>query len=105
MEVFVHFEEVNSVIPLTFEEANSVIYLTFEEDNSIIDLSFENIHEITDNSKIPKYEGSYAITPKASAQMLLTANKYLEQDVQIKKIPYAEVSNIKGGLTITIGEV
>ena len=51
------------------------------------------------------YHGVYEVTPLPYAsQELLTANKKLERNVLIHEIPYAEVSNDKGGLTATIGE-
>lgn len=49
------------------------------------------------------YEGEYDITPKVEAQTLRTAQKILEQDVNISAIPYAEVQNNANGKTVTIG--
>lgn len=52
---------------------------------------------------VPKYEGTYDVTPKVEEQTLPTAEKFLEKDVTIKKIPYFEVSNTSGGDTVYIG--
>jgi len=54
-------------------------------------------------SELPKYEGEYSITPQVNEQTLLTAQKYMDADVKIEKIPYSEVSNNSGGKTATIG--
>ena len=50
------------------------------------------------------YAGSYVITPNPHEDGVLeTRLKYMDEDVTIKKIPYAEVSNLSGGKTATIG--
>jgi hypothetical protein len=55
-------------------------------------------------ARLPRYEGTYSVTPSAhEAQTLNTAKKYLEEDVNVKKIPYSETSNTSGGNTVYIG--
>lgn len=48
------------------------------------------------------YKGSYEVTPKAGPQTLPTAEKYMEEDVRVKGIPYYETSNAAGGNTLYI---
>lgn len=49
------------------------------------------------------YEGEYTVTPSAiDTQVLPTANKFLEDDILVKSVPYYEVSNTQGGLTVSI---
>ncbi len=52
---------------------------------------------------LPQYDGEYSITPSVNEQTLETAQTYLDADIKINKIPYAEVSNSSGGMTATIG--
>lgn len=52
----------------------------------------------------PYYEGEYVVIPKSYEQFLDTDHKILTDDVDVKEIPYAEVPNLYGGLTVTIGE-
>ena len=52
---------------------------------------------------VPVYKGEYEVTPKVTEQTLPTAQKVLEKDVCVKKIPYFEVSNNSGGNTVFIG--
>lgn len=56
---------------------------------------------------LPVYEPSeesWTVTPLVNAETTLnTAGRYLDRDVVVEAIPYAEVSNITGGLTATIG--
>lgn len=63
---------------------------------------------LTGNVSIPTgyehYEGDYEITPKIKKQTLETKNKLMYSDLTIKEIPYYEVSNDYGGITIIIGE-
>ena len=49
------------------------------------------------------YDGTYEIIPNTDFQLLLTMDKYMEDDVLVHPIPYAEVSNLSGGYTATIG--
>ncbi|MGN1410283.1 MAG: hypothetical protein ACI4XJ_08910 [Eubacteriales bacterium] len=54
--------------------------------------------------ELPKYTGEYSVTPSAeSAQTLETAQKYLDDNVTVEKIPTYEVSNDSGGATLIIG--
>lgn len=50
-----------------------------------------------------EYKGDYVVTPRVSEQRLATAEKVLHNDVVVREIPYAEVSNLTGGKTVTIG--
>lgn len=49
------------------------------------------------------YTGDYTVTPKVTAQTLGTQGKTMTDDLTIKAIPYAEVTNISNGKTVTIG--
>lgn len=49
------------------------------------------------------YEGPWEVIPDSVFQLLPTAECYLEDDVLVHPIPYAEVSNTSGGYTATIG--
>lgn len=55
-------------------------------------------------AELPAYGGAWSVTPLASTQTTLeTAQTYLDRDIVVEAIPYAEVSNISGGMTATIG--
>lgn len=49
------------------------------------------------------YKGVYVITPSVEVQHFATKQRYMEEDVTVEEIPYAEVSNLAGGNTIIIG--
>ena len=49
------------------------------------------------------YNGEYVVIPKASEQVLHAAGKVMVSDVTVEEIPYAEVSNPAGGVTVIIG--
>ena len=51
---------------------------------------------------MPKYEGPYEVTPTINEQILLTKDKAMEDDLEVKSIPYQEVSNPQGGKTVII---
>lgn len=60
------------------------------------------IHSAAD-SKIQLYNGEYDIMPEADEQTLNTKDKRMVEDIKIKPIPYFEVSNNAGGVTIYVG--
>ena len=49
------------------------------------------------------YTGDYEVTPKTTAQELLTRQKFMADDVTVYAIPYYEVGNNSGGSTVYIG--
>lgn len=84
--------------------------VTFEEE-STFDVSFEDVNdcfcidfgEFTDISTYEFYDGEYIVTPDVIAQYLETDSKIMRDDVTVLAVPYAEVSNPDGGLTVIIG--
>lgn len=50
------------------------------------------------------YKGEYTVTPSRETKVLQTANKVLSDNVTIVAIPYAEVSNLSGGITFYIAK-
>ena len=50
-----------------------------------------------------KYEGPYEVIPSTIDQTLDTSNKAMREDVIVREIPFAEVSNPVGGTTVIIG--
>lgn len=58
--------------------------------------------EVSEEGILPYYKGSYEVTPRIYEQTLATRNKSMSDDVLVKEIPKAEVSNIYG-TTIIIG--
>ena len=56
-----------------------------------------------DTTEYDVYEGEYSIIPKIETQTLNTANKLMQSNVIVEKIPYAEVTNSSNGKTVTIG--
>lgn len=56
------------------------------------------------NIGIVAYDGTYEVTPSTTDDVTLhTAQKLMDADVQVKKIPYYDVSNNQGGSTVYIG--
>lgn len=54
-------------------------------------------------TELPVYDGEFSVTPSATEeQTLLTSQKFMDADIKIEKIPYAEVTNSANGTTITI---
>ena len=53
--------------------------------------------------EVENYEGGYRVIPQTVDQTLDTSMKFLNSDVTVEEIPYAEVSNLSGGHTATSG--
>ena len=54
-------------------------------------------------AELPKYEGAYEVTPLADGSTTLeTAQKFLDSNVVVSKVPYYETSNTDGGETVYI---
>lgn len=51
------------------------------------------------------YEGPYEVIPRAHNEVILeTANKTMEADVTVRRVPYYETSNLFDGKTAYIAE-
>ena len=71
----------------------------------VSDLSIEatiQVEGVIEGGASPPYEGEYEITPKIDEQVFETKDKRMTQDLKILSIPYSEVSNPEGGLTVNI---
>lgn len=49
------------------------------------------------------YEGEYLVHPTFGGASLDTNDKFMYEDVRVEPIPYTEISNEDGGMTIIIG--
>ena len=49
------------------------------------------------------YDGTYIVIPKTTGQVVETAKKYVERNIEVRGIPYYESSNLSGGNTVYIG--
>lgn len=73
------------------------------EDDPIINLESDAV--IIDHGSGEDYsddDSDYFITPSFSKQVLPTKGKRLKNDLTIESVPYAEVENDKGGITVSI---
>jgi len=53
---------------------------------------------------LPTFDGVYEITPLVGSETTMqTQQHYLDRNIVVKSIPYAEVANEAGGNTATIG--
>lgn len=57
----------------------------------------------SEGADVPVYEGPYSVVPSLEDHILTTSDKLMTDDVTVKQIPCIKVSNISGGMTITIG--
>lgn len=55
------------------------------------------------NKPLPYYEGEYELTPVWEDVTLETKQKSMSDNVTMQAIPYAEVDNPSGGVTVIIG--
>lgn len=87
-------------------DGNPRILITTSSDvPKIIMASAEfGIYTVLTEGAYPTYTGETVVIPKAfENQTLETAFKTVYQDITVTEIPYNEVSNLSGGLTVSIG--
>lgn len=89
---------------VTFSEVgDKTFHVRFQRDCQSFGASFGEIQHLTEYVGGEPYEGEYSVVPKVKAQVLSTKEKVMLDDVTIMAIPYAEVTNISNGKTVTIG--
>jgi len=72
-----------------------------EEDNGKVAMVVDGSWQA---AELPLYDGAYSIAPSAEGDVTLaTAQKLMDADVVVQKIPFAEVTNSANGKTATIG--
>lgn len=75
-------------------------YVTEDDDGKVLMVK----GGVWEAGELPKYDGEYEVTPSATGEVTLnTAQKHVDSNIIVKKIPYYEVSNNSGGTTVTIG--
>lgn len=97
-----HFDIQGDILSEFDDLSTRNLYGSFSSDG----ITFDIAGELTANEAVvEQYDGSYECVSKAhSEQTLPTANKFLTEDIRVKKIPYSEVSNPYGGITVNIAE-
>lgn len=61
------------------------------------------ILNIANAVQLEYYDGDYVSTPDKVPQTYYTANKLMRENFIVEEVPFAQVTNISGGLTATIG--
>ena len=89
-------------LDVIFTELNSNLEVDFESNNFGFDVDFGEVH-VVNKGGYKSYDGSYEITPRLREQVLETSDKIMHDDLKIKEIPIARVSNPSGGTTVIIG--
>ena len=77
-----HFVDVEATVPVMFGTYVSVTTVVHEGDT---------------------YDGSYDVTPDWDGQTLPTSLRFCSDDIDVRPIPVASVSNVSGGRTVTVG--
>ena len=84
---------------MKFSEEPKTLYMKFIEEPRILNATLN----IAGAVQLEYYDGPYISIPNKFAQTYPTANKVMREDFVVDEIQYAQVTNISGGLTTTIG--
>lgn len=89
------------ILDIVFEQISTELPVSFSTDDVFM-VDFGEVSELSP-ADLPTYAGSYTVNPTFLDQTLGTAGLIMREDMTIKKIPIAEVSNNSGGVTVIIG--
>ena len=84
---------------LNVTQEKIVTDVTIKNLSSVVDLKLDQI-----GLDITRYKGEYDVTPTVDGFVLPTAKKVMEKDVNIRAIPFYEVSNQFDGETVYIAK-
>lgn len=84
------------IVNVSFAEVAAALPIRLTEDSKTINISFGEGY----NGK--QYNGAYEVIPSRQDQTLNTQGCYMSNDVSVKQIPFAAVTNQQGGKTINI---
>lgn len=90
-------------LDVRFSESVQSFISQIEKTTQSFETDFGQISTVTEYVGGECYEGDYVVTPKVDAQSLPTKEKVMLEDMTVKAIPYAEVTNVSNGKTVTIG--
>lgn len=90
------------IIDISFKASKQTFDIEFKESNQSLNFDFGEVQTVTEYVGGTLYDGDYEVTPTVAAKRLETAKKIMNEDLIIKAIPYAEVSNGANGKTVTI---
>lgn len=89
------------ILDIALEQISTELPVSFSTDDAFTVVFGEAIE--LSPTDLPSYAGSYQISPSFLDQTLETAGLMMREDMTIKRIPIAEVSNNSGGMTVIIG--
>ena len=83
----------------------NTFHISFKEDVRRFKINFGEFSIKTEKEEImpEEYSGPMEVTPMNYSQELATAEKYVTNNIHIHSVPYSVTTNIKKGITITIG--
>lgn len=87
--------------PVGFSGQSARFETGFGSDAAGFDADFGQVGKVPASEV---YDGPYEITPEVVAQEIPTAEKFLEENMTVKAIPFYDVGNTSGGRTVYIGK-
>lgn len=67
-------------------------------------VEWSGVVQVSDTSKIPHYSGATEVNPMPISQTLDTAQKYVEKDIKINRVPIRRYLDANGELIVVIGD-
>lgn len=90
-------------LTIAFKQNDEKLSINFKKIDERLSINFGEVYNVSDGANVSIYDGDYTVTPSANEQILETAQKKMDKNVTIIAIPYSEVTNNSGGLTVSIG--
>lgn len=67
-------------------------------------VEWSGVVQVSDTSKIPHYAGVHEVNPMPISQTLDTAQKYVEKNIKINRVPIRRYLDANGELIVVIGD-
>lgn len=88
-------------IKVSFDELYSALTVNFAQTKCTFNADFGEVFKVKTDDV---YTGSYDVVPSVYDQQTLeTKDKLLTDNITVHVVPYAEIINLSGGYTATIG--
>ena len=87
-----------------WSSSNVLFDAGFSRRENNIEPDWSGVVQVSDTSKIPHYVGDHEVDPMPVSQILETAQKYVEKNIKINRVPIRRYLDANGEMIVVIGD-